>query len=105
MQPKTRNCDSWPFDRKVDKAEEWCELLKGGANGFMLIPLSLVWWMDAPQVVSEREECLQALADVAWVLEEMVVMLRARSEEADPEEDRAQKRYSPCCNLISMLSC
>ena len=67
-------------------------LLKGGSNGFMLIPLTLVWWMKAPQVVSEREECLQALADVAWVLEEMVTKLRARREDVDPEEDQRPRK-------------
>ena len=41
-----------------------------------------------PQVVSEREECLQALADVAWVLEEMVTKLHACHEDVDPEEDQ-----------------
>ena len=39
-------------------------------------------------MVSEREECLQALADVAWVLEEMVTMLRARCKDVDQEEDQ-----------------
>ena len=63
-------------------------LLKGGSNGFMLIPLTLIWRMKAPQVVSEREECLQALADVAWVLEEMVTKLHAHCEDVDPEEDQ-----------------
>ena len=68
-------------------------LLKGGSNGFMLIPLTLIWWMKALQVVSEREECLQALADVAWVLEEMVTKLRACCKDVDPKEDqRPQKR-------------
>ena len=62
-------------------------LLKGGSNGFMLIPLTLVLWMKASQVVSEREECLQALADVAWVLEKMVTKLHACCKDVDPKED------------------
>ena len=93
MQPVTRGGEGWPLERTVEVSEEWSKLLKGGLNGFMLVPLTIVWWMKAPQVVSKREECLQALADVAWVLEEMVTMLRARREDIDQEEDqRPHKR-------------
>lgn len=92
MQPGTRGGEGWPLERTVEVSEEWSKLLKGGLNGFMLVPLTIVWWMKAPQVVSKREECLQALADVAWVLEEMVTMLRARREDIDQEEDQRPRK-------------
>ena len=93
MQPVTRGGEGWPLEWTVEVSEEWSKLLKGGLNSFMLVPLTIMWWMKALQVVSEREECLQALADVAWVLEEMVTMLHARCKDVDQEEDqRPHKR-------------
>ena len=86
LQPEWRIVDSLPLLRKESVYEGWVNLMKGGGNGFVLVILSLSWWMmrekDETRAIVESSA---AFEDVKWALQQMLHILRARREEGDKD--------------------
>jgi hypothetical protein len=81
LQPEWRAAanGNWPLVREVPKVEGWAKLMKGGGNGFALVLLSLSWWMMREKDETRKTvESSSAFEDVAWVLQQMVQVLRDR---------------------------
>lgn len=95
MQPGWRvEGGEWPLSRQTAVNEAWTEIMKGGQNGFVLVLLSLSWWLAATESEKDRQDCLSALEDVDWVLQQLVDVLLERQEVSEDEGDRrARKRY------------
>jgi hypothetical protein len=105
LQPEWRVVDSWPLAREGPVKEGWENLMKGGGNGFVLVILSLSWWMMKEK--DETRATVQssvAFEDVEWALQHMLLILRERHEgsdhsqggedEGDPDPNsRPKKRY------------
>jgi hypothetical protein len=90
LQPEWRITDGtgWPLVRDGPAGEVWPNLLKGGGNGFVLVLLSLSWWMMRERDETRNTvESSSALADVEWALGKMVQVLRAQREQVEGEED------------------
>jgi hypothetical protein len=67
--------------------------MKGGLNGYLLVLLSLSWWLAVADTDSKRNICISTLDDVEWVLQQMVNILGKRSEvESDGCEDEGEAR-------------
>src|ERR1700691_159190 len=79
LQPEWRIPDNdgdcqWARDGPAN--EGWAKLMKGGGNGFVLVLLSLSWWMMRERDETRKTvESLSAFEDVAWVLQQMVQVL------------------------------
>jgi hypothetical protein len=109
LQPEWRVVDSWPLAREGPVKEGWENLMKGGGNGFVLVILSLSWWMMKEK--DETRAMVQssvAFEDVEWALQHMLLILRERHEESehsqggedegDPDPNsRPKKRYVRFC--------
>jgi hypothetical protein len=79
LQPEWRIIDSWPFARTGPVEEGWKSLMKGGGNGFVLVMLSLSWWMMREKDETRATvESSAAFEDVEWALQQMLQILRAR---------------------------
>ena len=84
LQPEWRVIDSWPLARDGPVDDGWKDLMKGGGNGFVLVLLSLSWWMMREKDETRRTaESDIALEDVQWALQRMLEVLRARREQGD----------------------
>jgi hypothetical protein len=82
LQPNWRVMDSWPLSREGDVKESWHDLMKGGGNGFVLILLSLSWWMMREKDETRATvESSVAFEDVEWALQQMLQVLHNRREE------------------------
>ena len=103
LQPewRTANGGSWPLGREKPEVEEWTKLMKGGGNGFLLVLLSLSWWMMREKDESRKTtESSLAFEDVQWVLDQMVHDLRDRRylrggdqhDEGEEDDERPKKR-------------
>jgi hypothetical protein len=88
LQPEWRIAGdgSWPLIRDGPAGEVWSKLLKGGSNRFVLVLLSLSWWMMREKDETRKTaESSSALDDVEWALNKMVQMLRAQREQKGDE--------------------
>jgi hypothetical protein len=58
--------------------------MKGGGNGFVMVLLSLSWWMmrERDESGGSRESSL-ALEEVMWVLQQMLQALRSRCNQGE----------------------
>jgi hypothetical protein len=84
LQPEWRgaNDGNWPLVREGPEVREWAKLMKGGGNGFVLVLLSLSWWMMRERDETRKTvESSSAFEDVAWVLQQMVQVLRDRRKQ------------------------
>ena len=100
LQPEWRIPDDdphqWPLVRDLPLNEQWQKLVKGGSNGFVLILLSLTWWMMREKDESRKTvESSSAFADVQWVLEQMIQVLRAQREQGREGEDEREDEEDP----------
>jgi hypothetical protein len=98
LQPewRTANDDGWPLVREGPSSEPWAKLMKGGGNGFVLLLLSLSWWMVREKDETRRTtESSSAFEDVKWVLQQMVQVLRAQRESSDQRDDRDDEGEDP----------
>lgn len=97
MQPGCRiKGNEWPLLRPSVAEESWTELMKGGQNGFLLVLLSLSWWLGATKLEKDRKDCLAAVDDVNWVLQQLIEVMRERQEpenSEDEDEKRPYKKY------------
>jgi len=75
-QPQWRQTSSWPFEQGDAAGRDWGTLLNGGKDGLFLVVVSLGWWINArdPAVDSRVDD---AVADVTWVLDNLVSTLSA----------------------------
>jgi hypothetical protein len=96
LQPEWRIVDSLPLLRKESVNEGWENLMKGGGNGFVLVILSLSWWMmqekDETRAIVESSA---AFEDVEWALQQMLHILRARREEGDEDGQVVEEEVDP----------
>ena len=100
LQPEWRipedDAHQWPLVRDLPLNERWPKLVKGGGNGFVLVLLSLTWWMMRERDESGKTvESSSAFADVQWVLEQMVQMLRAQREQGGEGENEVEDEEDP----------
>jgi hypothetical protein len=101
LQPEWRIPDDdvhqWPLVRDLPQNERWQKLVKGGRNGFVLVLLSLTWWMMREKDESRKtvESSSSAFADVQWVLEQMIQVLRAQREQGREGEDEREDEEDP----------
>jgi hypothetical protein len=90
LQPQWRISDDecgGSLVRNGPSDEKWPNLLKGGGNGFVLVLLSLSWWMMSEKDESRKaEESSSAFEDVQWVLQQMVRVLRTQHEQGSEED-------------------
>jgi hypothetical protein len=106
LQPGWRVVDSWPFAQTGPIEEGWEALMKGGGNGFVLILLSLSWWM-----MRERDETrgmtesTTAFEDVQWALQQMLQILRVRRNRGEVDgqdmEDEGDMNTRPKKRCVS----
>jgi len=101
LQPEWRVTDSWPLAQTGPVEEGWETLMKGGGNGFVLILLSLSWWMmrEIDETRGMTESAV-AFEDMQWALQQMLRILHVRDNEGGQgvEDDgdgntRPKKRY------------
>ena len=86
----------WPLVRDLPPNERWQKLVKGGRNGFVLVLLSLTWWMMREKDESRKTvESSSAFTDVQWVLEQMIQVLRAQHEQGREGEDEREDEEDP----------
>jgi|SRR5882762_8516409 len=98
MQPSWREPEP-PFEVPSEALlDSWSHLLCGGPNGFLLVVLSLGWWMASTAGVdSSRIE--EAARDVTWVLGKLLLALvdkkgKKRQLDNGPGDDLpSSKRY------------
>lgn len=57
---------------------DWGRLPDGGKNGLFLVMVSLGWWIHA-QDPSEGSRLGDAIADVAWVINNLVSLLATKA--------------------------
>jgi hypothetical protein len=100
LQPEWRIPDDdahpWPLVRDLPQNERWQKLVKGGRNGFVLVLLSLTWWMMREKDESRKTvESSSAFADVHWALEQMIQVLRAQHEQGREGEDEREDEEDP----------
>ena len=94
LQPEWRIPDNdgdcqWARDGPAN--EGWPKLLKGGGNGFVLVLLSLSWWMMREKDETRKtDKSSSAFQDVEWVLQQMVQVLRAQREQGGGGEDEGE---------------
>jgi hypothetical protein len=70
--------------------------VKGGSNGFVLVLLSLTWWMMRKKDESRKTvESSSAFADVQWVLEQMIQVLHTQREQGREGEDKREDEEDP----------
>lgn len=74
------------------RQEEWPALMKGSSNSILLLLLSLSWWLDATKTEVDKNDCLLAVKDMHWVLEQMVLKLQAQKEEGEGEKENGEDR-------------
>lgn len=82
IQPQWRSAEGWPFKQKDATGEDWGHLLDGGKDGLFLVVVSLGWWIHA-QVPSKESKVGDAIADVAWVVNNLVSCLSADATTSD----------------------
>jgi hypothetical protein len=88
MQPESRGGQK--LLRVLSPSEPWTETKKGSITGFYNVIASLSWWMEALKTDVQRTEFVSMLADVHWVLQQMVGThggATKRRLEADKEND------------------
>jgi hypothetical protein len=82
LQPECRLLEDGTLGQDVpDTNEAWEKVCRGGRNGFVIIVLTLSWWITAFDGKVEDEDLLCAVADVTWVLGCMVQSLKASGGE------------------------
>lgn len=82
IQPEWRDTESWPFLKEDAAGEDWGHLLDGGKDGLFLVVVSLGWWINA-RVPSEESKANDAVADVTWVINNLVSHLSADATSVD----------------------
>jgi hypothetical protein len=70
--------------------EEWGNLSKGGPNGFFNIVASLGWWASSANSAPQLKKCQEMIADVAWVLEQMIQVM-TKEQETNRTKDLEQE--------------
>jgi hypothetical protein len=100
LQPKSRVLRGKPLQRSVDADEGWGELMKGSINGFFTVVMSLAWWWQGVKSAPQRKVWFEAVDDVRWVQDQMIMKLhgarkRGRDEKTTDgiEEGKRVKRY------------
>ena len=73
-QPRWRETESWPFEQVDATGRDWGKLPDGGKDGLFLVVVSLGWWIHALDP-SEESVLDNAIADVTWVLENLIRFL------------------------------
>jgi hypothetical protein len=98
LQPQSRDGDK--LLRVVTPSETWPETRKGSINGFYSIVVSLGWWMEALKSPSQQSEFSLMLADVQWVLGQMLGLQNTSAkrpfdaiDDNEGREGQADKRY------------
>ena len=64
----------------VSETREWPQTSIGGPNGFLIIVLTLAWWIRGLQDDWKDAALSWAVDDVFWALSEMTSSLRVRQE-------------------------
>lgn len=97
----------WPLSRNTPLNEDWEPLVKGGANGLMMVLITLGWWLLVVENSKEVAELASVVDDVRWVLEEidkgmvsgevvqMLIQREAagkRGREGDDDKGKGKKR-------------
>jgi len=68
---------SWPFVCEPLDSTQWVRLLNGGRNGIFLFVMALSWWAASPDWAASSPSLTEAVADVKWVLRQLVDTLTA----------------------------
>lgn len=80
LQPHWRQVqDGWPMPKQSIEAADWSKLLKGGPNGLFLVFKVLSFWAKMAWTIEERKEFDETMADVNWVLGELLKQLNGGS--------------------------
>jgi hypothetical protein len=81
LQPEWRGMGEGKLSRQVLEGEKWSQTCRGGANGFLMIVLTLAWWIVAAEQNSEQctadADLHLAMEDVKWVLDRMVMLINS----------------------------
>jgi len=98
LQPDWRNTGSWPLPRSPSADGSWDELLVGGKDGLFIVVMSLSWWIvecAKGEGESEESELEEALADISWVLSNLVSVLSAGDTEPTSPPASTRSLLSP----------
>lgn len=76
--------------RRDVEDEAWLNVAKAGANGIVMVLVSLSWWFVAAKEDSDRQWCMDAIEDVAWVLKQLVRRFAKAEEDVVDEEGNAR---------------
>jgi hypothetical protein len=96
LQPEWRVVDIGPLLCKESVHKGWGDLMKGGGNGFVLVILSLSWWMMREKDETRATvESSAAFEDVEWALQQMLHILRARHKEGDEDGQVVEEEVDP----------
>ena len=97
-QPEWRNVEDWPLLQESDvDGRDWGDLPSGGKDGLFLVLVSLGWWVHA-RAPSEDSKVDEAIADVTWVIDNIVsslanaITLSSVSEPVSTPTARQNKR-------------
>ena len=86
IQPEWRDTKDWPFAQEDAVGRCWGHLPKGGKYGLFLIVISLGWWIDVRDPL-EASKVDAAVADVSWVLKNLVTVLIGSVADSDSDTD------------------
>jgi len=61
----------WPLNHIMPTGGDWSHLMKGGANGIVMVLIALSWGLQQAKVARTHHEILSVVEDMAFVLHEM----------------------------------
>ena len=89
LQPAWRGI-AWPLTRMSVPNKMWDKVRKGGKNGFLMILLSLGWWISAAENDIDKREVASAIEDVEWVMGELTKEPRRQKWGVQDDEQLAE---------------
>lgn len=70
----------------VVRQQDWGDLPNGGKDGLFLVVVSLGWWIHA-RGATKGSKVDDAIADVTWVIDNLVSLLSANATTPDSDSD------------------
>ena len=92
-QPQECDVHEWPFSRDTNIDVDWCKFPANGKDGVFLAVMALSWWAPAARTSDEIEFFEEAVADLHWVISELIFARTAhRLSPPPPPQDKPNHR-------------
>jgi hypothetical protein len=100
LQPEWHSMSDGSLSQHLpDHDEKWVHICKGGANGFVMLILTLAWWLVALDGNIEEDNFSIALQDFGWVLDCVLTFKQSLKRPLDGPDsgNHNKKRYVKIC--------